>query len=84
MVNEMRRPELYGRLAPSLIIFDLIRPEVVPSLCSVLLGRLGASASAQLGMTMRFDTDGLSDLVMTELAKGGYKYGGRAVPCLSG
>jgi ATP-dependent Clp protease ATP-binding subunit ClpA len=78
LVRELRRPELYGRLEPCLVIFDLIRPAVVPELCRVLLSRLAENAHEQLGVGLRFEVDGIAELVAAELARGSYRYGGRA------
>ena len=77
-VKELRRPELYGRLEPCLVIFDVIRPHVIPDLCGVLLGRLAANTLEQLDIALRFDHEGIAALVADELARGSYRYGGRA------
>ena len=79
MVNEMRRPELYGRLQPSLIIFDLIRPEIVPSLCDVLLARLASNTRDRLGVSLHYDHAGIASMVLAQLEGGGFRFGGRGV-----
>jgi hypothetical protein len=76
---ELNRPELYGRLAPGLVVFDAIRPDGVRSLVELLLGQLAASVGRVHAIDVRFDVDAIAALVAGDLRAGAHRYGGRGL-----
>jgi len=51
------RPEIYGRLKPGVVVFDMLRPEHVAGITRRLLAQLTESVHERHGVTLEVDAD---------------------------
>lgn len=77
---ELGRPELFGRLGNGILVFDILRPEVMGEITAKFLGQLGASAQSDHQVTVRFDVEGISIAVAAAIRRdGSIASGGRQI-----
>lgn len=51
------RPEIYGRLKPGVVVFDMLRPQHVAGITRRLIDQLAESVHERHGVTLAVDTD---------------------------
>jgi hypothetical protein len=51
------RPEIYGRLKPGVVVFDMLRPQHVAGITRRLIGQLAESVKERHGVTLAVDAD---------------------------
>jgi ATP-dependent Clp protease ATP-binding subunit ClpB len=51
------RPEIYGRLKPGVVVFDMLRPQHVAGITRRLIGQLAESVQERHGVTLEIDAD---------------------------
>ncbi|MEU1961730.1 AAA family ATPase [Nocardia sp. NPDC019304] len=78
MSTELGRPELLGRLGGGIVVFDILRPEVIGSIVAKFLGQLAASA-ANRGYQVVFDQESITRAVSEELGRAGTALGARRI-----
>ena len=54
---EMNRPEIFGRLKPGIVVFDMLRAQHVAAIADVMLRQLVASALEQRGLVLEVDDE---------------------------
>ncbi|HEY0023413.1 MAG TPA: AAA family ATPase [Longimicrobium sp.] len=75
----LRRPELLGRLGDGIVVFDILRPEVVCSICDKFLAQLENSARARQ-IFLSFETGGIVSAVERKMREGqNMEKGGRQI-----
>lgn len=75
----LRRPELLGRLGDGIVVFDILRPEVVRSICDKFLHQLENSARARQ-IFLSFDTESISAATEARMREGqNMERGGRQI-----
>jgi energy-coupling factor transporter ATP-binding protein EcfA2 len=78
LTQELGRPELLGRLGSGIVVFDILRREVVARIVGKFLTQLKASATAR-GYELVFDQRAIERAVTTELADTGSALGARQI-----
>ncbi|WP_280302418.1 AAA family ATPase [Nocardia abscessus] len=78
MSTKLGRPELLGRLGGGIVVFDILRPEVIGSIVAKFLAQLAASA-ANRGYQVVFDQESIARAVTEELARSGSALGARQI-----
>ena len=53
--QELKRPELLGRFGDNIIVFDMLRPELIVQLCAKFLAELRANARQQQQIELQID-----------------------------
>ncbi|WP_174188539.1 AAA family ATPase [Nocardia barduliensis] len=78
MSTKLGRPELLGRLGGGIVVFDILRPEVIGSIVAKFLRQLAASAASR-GYQVVFDQASITKAVTEELARVGSTLGARQI-----
>ncbi|MFF7633629.1 AAA family ATPase [Kitasatospora sp. NPDC008050] len=74
------RPEIYGRLKPGVVVFDMLRTEHVIGIAERLLGQLAESVRARHQVELVHDRAGLHPWITTRMADPERQaYGGRQI-----
>jgi ATP-dependent Clp protease ATP-binding subunit ClpA len=77
---DLRRPELLGRFGDGIVVFDILRPEVMGAITAKFLQLLQASAAARHGVQVSFDVQGVTAGVTATIAsEGTIGSGGRQI-----
>ncbi|MBH0775969.1 ATP-dependent Clp protease ATP-binding subunit [Nocardia sp. NEAU-351] len=78
MSTQLGRPELLGRLGGGIVVFDILRVEVIGSIVAKFLSQLAASA-ARRGYRVTFDQKSITEAVTAELTRDGTGLGARQI-----
>jgi energy-coupling factor transporter ATP-binding protein EcfA2 len=78
LTTELRRPELLGRLGSGIVVFDILRRDVIVRIVAKFLAQLEASAGAR-GYELVFDQRAIERAVTAELAGDGAALGARQI-----
>lgn len=77
---ELDRPELLGRLGDGILVFDVLRPEMMGAITSKFLAQLAASTVSRHRVTVEFDEAGIASAVgMIISREGTISSGGRQI-----
>ena len=63
----IERPEIYGRLQPGVVVFDMLRPQHVAEITRRLIGQLTESVQERHGVCLEVDTDAVLAWVEGEM-----------------
>ncbi|WP_407841766.1 AAA family ATPase [Streptomyces sp. DSM 116496] len=78
--RQIGRPEIYGRLKPGVVVFDMLRPEHVARIADRLLGELAESVRERHRVELVPDTDTLYPWITERMSDPGHQaYGGRQI-----
>ncbi|MFE4264013.1 AAA family ATPase [Streptomyces sp. NPDC056883] len=78
--RQIGRPEIYGRLKPGVVVFDMLRPEHVARIADRLLGELAESVRERHRVELVPDTDTLHPWITERMADPAHQaYGGRQI-----
>ncbi|MFF1412046.1 AAA family ATPase [Streptomyces sp. NPDC058289] len=78
--RQIGRPEIYGRLKPGVVVFDMLRPEHVARIADRLLGELAESVRERHRVELVPDTDTLHPWITERMSDPGHQaYGGRQI-----
>jgi hypothetical protein len=75
---QLRRPELLGRLGSGVVVFDILRADVVRLIVDKFLDQLAVDAAVR-GWELVFDRSAIHRAVAPELARRGAALGARAI-----
>ena len=76
----MHRPEIFGRLKPGVVVFDLLRSQYVTGITNRLLDQLAASALEDRKIVLDLDRPALCGWVLKRMQRPeNARYGGRQV-----
>ncbi|MFE3188025.1 AAA family ATPase [Nocardia sp. NPDC059240] len=76
--EQLGRPELLGRLGGGIVVFDVLRQEVINRIVAKFLTQLGNSATAR-GYELEFDQPAIQAAVSEHLAREGARLGAREI-----
>jgi hypothetical protein len=76
--NNLGRPELLGRLGRGIVVFDILRDEILSSIAEKFLQQLRASARGK-GFVLVFDEGPIIDLVVGRATRTGLRLGARQI-----
>jgi hypothetical protein len=76
--RKLGRPELLGRLGQGIVVFDLLREDVLKQIAAKFLDQLRASARAK-GYLLVFDEQPIVDLAVREATSTGIRLGARQI-----
>ena len=65
--EDIERPEIYGRLQPGVVVFDMLRPQHVAEITRRLIGQLTESVQERHGVSLKVDTDAVLAWVEGEM-----------------
>ncbi|MER5486473.1 AAA family ATPase [Streptomyces sp. NPDC002812] len=78
--RQIGRPEIYGRLKPGVVVFDMLRPEHVARITDRLLGELAESVRERHRVELVPDTDTLHPWITEQMSDPAHQaYGGRQI-----
>lgn len=78
--REIGRPEIYGRLKPGVVVFDMLRREHVVKIADRLLGQLAESVRERHRVDLVPDTDTLHPWITERMSDPEHQaYGGRQI-----
>ncbi|MFW6723501.1 AAA family ATPase [Streptomyces sp. MAR4 CNY-716] len=78
--REIGRPEIYGRLKPGVVVFDMLRREHVVKIADRLLGQLAESVRERHQVDLVPDTDTLHPWIAERMSDPEHQaYGGRQI-----
>ncbi|MFB6519828.1 AAA family ATPase [Streptomyces sp. NPDC056401] len=78
--RDIGRPEIYGRLKPGVVVFDMLRPEHVARIADRLLGQLAESVRERHRVELVTDTDTLHPWITERMSDPAHQaYGGRQI-----
>jgi len=79
-MHDIQRPELLNRLGDNIIVFDILRPQFFPGICSIILENIVASAREQYGFELDFsDGEVIKMICNMMLQVENFKMGGRRI-----
>ncbi|MEV6843015.1 AAA family ATPase [Actinoplanes sp. NPDC051411] len=76
--TRLRRPEILGRLGSGIVVFDLLRENVIMGICDKFLEQIAAAAQAR-GYDLVFDRAAIGRAVVDEIVRGGAALGARQI-----
>ncbi|WP_443055859.1 AAA family ATPase [Streptomyces sp. NBC_00239] len=78
--REIGRPEIYGRLRPGVVVFDMLRSEHIVRIADRLIAQLADSVRERHQVELRCDPSGLHPWLADRMADPGrLAYGGRQI-----
>jgi ATP-dependent Clp protease ATP-binding subunit ClpA len=78
--DRIHRPEIYGRLAPGVVVFDMLRPRHVAGIADRLIGLLEESVHERHAISLQVDRDAILAWLGRQLADPAkLRYGGRQI-----
>ncbi|MEU4690136.1 AAA family ATPase [Actinoplanes sp. NPDC023714] len=76
--TRLRRPELLGRLGSGIVVFDLLRENVIVDICDKFLDQIVTAAQAR-GYDLAFDRAAIGRAVVDEVTRHGAALGARQI-----
>ncbi|MCM2422616.1 AAA family ATPase [Streptomyces sp. RKAG293] len=78
--SAIERPELFGRLRPGVVVFDMLRPEYICEIADRLLAQLAASVLERQQVTVGYDRSSIHAWILKRMqAPERRAYGGRQI-----
>ncbi|MEV6926129.1 AAA family ATPase [Dactylosporangium sp. NPDC051485] len=76
--EDLQRPELLGRLGSGVVVFDILREQVIRSITDKFLGQITASAAAR-GYELVFDAPAIHRAIVEHVMTSGAALGARPI-----